>query len=130
MSGESQQRREQRDRYEHDDQDRDRRAHCKAAHELDAHQEQTEERDHDRAAGEDDRAAGGVDRAHDGGLRIETLVQALPVAGDDEQRVVDADADAEHRRQLCREIRCRHRVADQLDEADPDADTEQGRDDR
>ena len=49
------------------------------------------------SAGEDHRAAGGVHGA-DGGL-LERLpgAEVLAVPGDDEQRVVDADGEAEHR---------------------------------
>ena len=50
-------------------------------------------------------------------LGLEPLVQALAVAGDDEQRVVDADADADHRRELRREVGGGDDVAEQLDDA-------------
>ena len=43
------------------------------------------------------------------------VVDALPVAGDDEQRVVDADADADHLRELGRELRDRHQVGHERD---------------
>ena len=63
--------------------------------------------------------------------RIEPVVQALPVAGDDEQRVVDADADADHRREL--RARSRDVVTvwlSELDERDADADAEERDEDR
>ena len=59
----------------------------------------------DRRAGEQHRAPGGVERERDRALGLEPVAQALAVAGDDEQRVVDADADADHRRGLGGEAR-------------------------
>ena len=50
--------------------------------------------------GEEHRAPGGVDREHDRGLGIESVVETLAVARHDEERVVDADTDPDHRREL------------------------------
>ena len=49
----------------------------------------------------------GVDRRDHRLLGVHSVVQALAVAGDDEQRVVDADADPDHRHGLAREARHR-----------------------
>ena len=79
--------------------------------ELQAHEEQAEQRDDHGDAGEQHGPARGVDRLDDGVLDVEPEVQALPVAGDDEQRVVDADAEADHRHHLRREVGHRDDVA-------------------
>ena len=52
-------------------------------------------------------------------------MQALAVPGDDEQRVVDADADADHGGELRGELGDRDRVREQLDDGEADADAEQ-----
>ena len=57
-------------------------------------------------------------------------LQALPVAGDDEQRVVDADAEADHRHHRRREVGHRDDVAGQRHERRADAEAEQGGADR
>ena len=62
----------------------------------DASRPQAEHRDHDRAPGEEDRATGcrsGLDRRL---LSGETLRHRFPKAVDNEERIVDADADADH----------------------------------
>ena len=71
-----------------------------AVHDRHAHREQAEHGDDDRRAGEQHGPAGRVDRRDDRLLGVESVVQALAVAGDDEQRVVDADADRDHRHGL------------------------------
>ena len=53
-------------------------------------------------------------------------MERLPVAGDDEEGVVDADAEADHRRQLRAEVRHREHVAAQGDERDAREQPEQG----
>ena len=63
-----------------------------------AHQQDAEHRDDDGHAGEQHRAAGGRDRGQRGPSRVLAVGQAAAEPGDDEQRVVDADADADHRR--------------------------------
>ena len=129
-TGEAQQCGQQRDRGQHHNRHGQRRAHRHSLHEIDAHQEEAEDRDDDGATGEHDCAARGVDRAHDRALRIESLGEALPVPSDDEQRVVDAHADPDHRRELRGEVGCRDGMADELDERDTDADAEERDEDR
>ena len=66
----------------------------------------------------------------DGLLGIETGLQPLAVAGDDEQRVVDAHADADHRGQRRREALQRVHVREQPDDREPDRDSGDGHHDR
>ena len=57
-------------------------------------------------------------------LRAEAAQQALPVAGDDEQRVVDADAEPDQQRQLRAERRHVDHVREQADDRDAGAERE------
>ncbi len=72
-----------------------------------ADEEEAEERDDHGAAGEEDRPARGHEGRDDGVARVAALEEALPVAGDDEEGVVDAHADADHGGHLGREGRAR-----------------------
>ncbi len=60
-------------------------------------EQESEQRDDDGDAGEHHGAAAGVDRGHHRVLDACATFEILSVAGDDEQRVVDADAQADHR---------------------------------
>ncbi len=62
--------------------------------------------------------------------RVAALRQPLPVAGDDEQGVVDADAEADHGHQLRTECRHGQDVAEQVDDAEADRDPDERGDDR
>ena len=84
-----------------------------AAHEREAHQVQAQQRDDHGRAGEQHRAARGVDRGGGRVVRFQARVQAFAVAGDDEQRVVDTDAEPDHRGELRREVGHRLHVADE-----------------
>ena len=66
---------------------------------------EAEERDHDGAAGEEDRSARRHEGGDDGVAGITALEDALPVAGDDEEGVVDAHSDADHGGHFGREVR-------------------------
>ena len=57
-------------------------------------------------------------------------MQAFSIAGDDEQRVVDADAEADHRGQLRREVGHRLHTAEQHRQCDAGAESEQRGSDR
>ena len=98
-AGEAEQRGEQADR----DRDRDhdgaggREAHH--GQERDADDGQAGEGDDDGGAGEHDGAAGGAGGLRDGLTDVHPAGEVLLVAGEDEQRVVDADGEAEHRGQ-------------------------------
>ena len=76
--------------------DGDRGGDGEALHEADAHEEHAEQRDDDGGAGEQHRAPGGVDGDGDRLAHGVAGVELLAVAGDDQQRVVDADAEADH----------------------------------
>jgi hypothetical protein len=78
-----------------------------------------EQRDDDRPAGERDgaprRGSGVSDRVG----HAHALLAGRARAGDDEQRVVDADAEADHRRHGRRDVRHGDDVAEQRDDAQP-----------
>ena len=92
---------------------------------VEAHQRQPEQGDDDRRPGEDDGPPAGVERFGDRVVDGEPAVQRLPVSGDDEQRVVDADAETDHRDHRRCEVRHRQRVAEQRDDGAGDAEAEQ-----
>ena len=89
--------RQQRDGRDHRDRDDQHRADRHRVHRLGVDEEEAGERDQHRHAGDDDRQAGGSHRDAERGVGIGASVYLLAVAGDDEQRVVDGDADAQHR---------------------------------
>ena len=67
-----------------------------AVEERDARDGQAEDRDHDRAAREDDGTAGGRDGPADRLLDRSSRRRGLAVPGDEEQGVVDPDAEPDH----------------------------------
>jgi hypothetical protein len=71
----------------------------RAPHVLEAHGAEAEQRDQDGPAGEQHGPARGPGRLGHRPLGAAALGERAPVAGDDEQRVVDAHADADHRGQ-------------------------------
>ena len=89
--------------------------HARPGEEAESHEQQAEQRDHHRDTCEDDRTAGSahgfVDRVED----ARPAGERSTVARDDEQRVVDADADADHRGDLTGEVR-------RVDERGPEGD--------
>jgi hypothetical protein len=127
---EAEQRRQQRDRGDHRDEHRDGGTGGEAVDERQPHDEHAEQRDDDREPGEDDGPTGGVDGGARRLLGVEPRLQTLAVAGDDEQRVVDADADADHGAERDGEVGDRHHVRQQRDDAGADADAEQRDPDR
>ena len=86
-----------------------------AGEEVQAEHEQAEHRDADRGAGEQHGAAGRVERPDRGLLRRQAGLQAVAVPGDDEQRVVDADAEADQRGEDRADVVDRQPVAQQPD---------------
>ena len=66
------------------------------AEERDAGHVEREQRDDDRRPGEHDRVAGGAGREGDRLLDRVAVHELAAMAVDDEQRVVDADREAEH----------------------------------
>ncbi len=81
-------------------------------------------------ASEEDGAAGGVDRRDRRTARLEPLVEAVAEAGEDEEGVVDADAETDHEGELRREVGGVEDVGAEGDQADPDAEGEESGDDR
>ena len=123
MTGESQHRGKQGHRGGHHEQHGQRRADGQPTDERHADQEQPEQGDHYGATGEQHGPPARVDRVHHRVLGIATFVQTLAVPGADEQRVVDAHADADQRRDLRSERRNVQDSGEQIyeREADPDA---------
>ena len=112
-------------------QHRDRRRHGQPVEEVDAERAHPHQGDDDGDPREDHRAAGRVHRERDRAANV-AAVRAidLAVAGDDEERVIDADAEPDHQRQLRREVGHAQHPAAQTDQTDPGAEPEQGRRDR
>lgn len=99
VAGETEQGREQRHRHEDGDEDGPGGGETHRREERDADDRQASEGDDHRQAGEDD---GGARRAHGppGGLLVvEAEGEVVPVARGDEERVVDADGQAQHERE-------------------------------
>ena len=100
----AQQRRHQRQRGGHREEHRQRGADGGTVEEGDPEQHHAEHRDHDDDAREQDGAAGRVDRDQRGLAHVTSGAAFEPEAVEDQQRVVDADADPDHRRQLRRPV--------------------------
>src|SRR5215208_7111382 len=99
--------------------DRDQHCDCGAvAHvpdERNARGHQRNERDHDGDPGEDDRGAGGRRGARNRLTHVHAVLQVQLVAGDDEERVVDPDAQPDHRGERGGDARHVDDVSEQLD---------------
>ena len=130
VTDETEHRRQQRDRRGDDHRDGEHRAEREALHEREVHQEHAEQRDDDRAAGEHDRPARRRHCDLDRVLRLATRVQLGAVTGDDEERVVDARPEADHRRELGREARDVEHERDEQQPSEADAQREQRGHDR
>ncbi len=89
-----------------------------------------QQRDTHRGTGEDDRPPGHRDGTLGGLLDGQSRPQAPPVAGDDEQRIVDADAEADEHAQHGGEVGDGHGMAEQADPGRGGADGDQRGDDR
>ena len=99
-------------------------------HERDPGGEHAEQGDHNGRAGEQDRAPGGVHRLDHRALHVAEREVALAEAGDDEQRIVDPDAEADHQRQIGRDVRHVRDVGGQPDQRHPGDQAQAGRDQR
>jgi hypothetical protein len=98
--------------------------------ERDARDQEGDKSDHDGGSCEHDRAPRGGDRPSDCLVDLEALLEEHAVAADEEERVVDANAEADHRGQRgCNRRHVRH-VAEQADQREPDEQAEDRRDDR
>ena len=124
VTDESKHRRKQRDRGEHRYEDRGSTADGQALDELEAHQQDAEQRDNDDGPGEHHGTSGRRHRARNRRLRVKAFLKALPVPRDHKQRVVDPNADADHRSDLGRELRHTDEVGEQKDQRQADRDTE------
>jgi hypothetical protein len=129
-AGERQQRRQQGEGRGHRHRDRDRRRDRHPVEEGDAEQQHPQQRDDHGQAGEEDGAPGGVDRPHRRRLGVEPFVEPVAEAGEDEERVVDADPEPDHRRQLGGEVGGVEDVRPERDEAEADPQREERGEDR
>ena len=129
-AAEGQQRGDQGDRTEHHHQDHDPRGHPQPEHERHAGDDQSENADHDGAACEHDRLAAGASRHGDGVLLPPVVPEHLPISGDDEERVVDADADPDHRAERQRQARHVHAGPEDVDHRETHAEAHDGREQR
>ena len=114
------------DQDQHDDRDRD----PDGGQEGDARDGHAQDRDHDGAAGEDGGLTGGRDGAAGRLLDGHPARQVLPVARDQQQGVVDADAEADHGGQLRRPGRHVDQVRDERHRADAEREAEERHPDR
>ena len=121
---------QQADRGEHGGDHRDRRGVAQRGHQGNRRHEQRDEREDHRAPREHDRGPRGGDRGGDRVVGLETLGSLGAVAHDEEQRVVDPDPEADHRRQRRRDRRHLGHVAEQADQRQADHQPDRGRDDR
>ena len=85
---------------------------------LQPDQQHAEQRQHDGDAGEHHGATGGVHRADRRLLGRGAGPGELAVAGDDEQRVVDTDAEADHDADQRCELRDREAVGEEADQSE------------
>ncbi len=128
--GDRQQGGQQGERRDHRHQHGEGRRHRHAVEEGEAEQQHPHQGDDHRHPGEEDGAAGGVDGGDRRVAGFQPLVEAVAEAGEDEERVVDADAEADHRRQLRRELGGVEDVGAERDQAEADAEREQRGDER
>ena len=112
----AEQRRQQGQRPEHGERDRDGRRDGRARQRGDADGEDAEQRDAHGDAGEQHRPAGGAARGDDRLLHAEPAAQAVARPGEDEQRVVDADPEADEDAELRGERGHADRVGQHVDD--------------
>ena len=129
-AGEAEQRRQQRHRGGHDEQHGQRHGEREPVQGRQAHQQDAEHRDDDDEAGEHHGPPGRRDRADGGPSWLLPLGEVAAEPGDDEQRVVDADAEADHRRGGWGPVRDVDHPAQELAERDRGAEAEHGGDQR
>ena len=104
--------RQQRDRSGHHQSHGGGRGQAQPGHERQAHEQQTQQRHHYGGPGEDHRSARRIEGRGGGLLRSQAATHPFPVAGDDEQGVVDTHAYADHDPQSWGELRDGHNVAE------------------
>ena len=130
LPGDRQQRRQQGQRRDHREEDRDRRGRRDPVEEVEAEQEHPQQRDDHGDPGEQHRSAGGVDRRDRRVALLHAFVEAVAESGQDEEGVVDPDAEADHRRQDDREVGGVEDVGPDRHQAEADAEGEERGDQR
>ena len=130
LAGQAEQGGQQGDGRDHRRQDGHRRPDRHPGDERDADEQQAQQRDHDGDAGEDHRPPGGVGGGRHRRPRREPVVRSPAEPGDDEQRVVDAHAEADHGADRQREVGHGVQVAEQQREGASRPDASHGDGDR
>ncbi len=108
----------------------DRDGDAAGRHEGDSGDGEPEDRDDHRAAGEDDRLSGRGDGSADRLLDGHSAGEVLAVPGDQEERIVDPHAEADHAADHRSPARDVDQVGDQRHRADAEGEPEQGHPDR
>ena len=126
----SQQCRQHPDGGQHDDDHGHRCTNGKADEEVDSNEQQSEKSDDDGESGEDNRSTGCLDGHQGCLLLVLALQQTLSVAVQDEQGVVDAHRQADHRRERRREGRNIEEVRHESHEQHAGSHAHDGRKDR
>ena len=129
-AGEAEDGREQRDRRGHHDKQGEHHGEGEAVHGRLAHQQDAEHRDDHGHAGEEHCAASGRHGGQRGPAGLLAVGQAAAEPGDDQQGVVDADAEADHRRGVGGPLRNVDEALEHLAERHRDAEAEQRGDER
>ena len=111
---------QQADRTEHGGEDRDRGGVPERGHERDPRHHQRDERDHDGGAREHDRRPRGRHGAGDRLPELHARLQLVFVTCDEEEGVVDPDAEPDHRRERRADGGDVEDVAEQADERQGD----------
>jgi hypothetical protein len=97
VTGNAEQSRQEGDRDEHGDGDHDRCGVAERGDERDPGELQAEDRHHDRATGHDHGLTCGRVGAADRLVDVHPVCEVIAVAAQHEQRIVDADSEADHR---------------------------------
>ena len=126
----SQQGRQQGRGAEHRDDDGDRRREAELGHQRDPGKDEGAESDHHGRAREQDRPAGGCRGTRDRLLHLHAVSELQLVARDDEERVVDPHAQADHRGERRRRGRHVRELAEHADQCERADETEDRCDDR
>ena len=123
-SGEAEHGRQQGERRGHHEKHGGDRPDRQPLEEWELKDEQSEQRDDDRGAGEKHGPTRGGKRGRHRRTGLAAFEQPLPVAGDDEQGVVDSHPQPDHGQHLGSEDRDVQEVAEQVLEGEADGDAE------
>jgi hypothetical protein len=121
---------QQRDRREHGGCHGEGRRVPERGDERDPRDDEREQRDHYGAAGEHDRGSGGRDRHCNRLVQSQALAPLGAVPADEEERVVDADPEPDHRGEGWRDRRDCEEVAHEPDQRQADEEADDGGDER